>query len=96
MAFLGAVPHRGSREWKIIDRMCETWAQFAKTGDPNNEAIAPVKWEALNENHENKNTPHSSHKCLNIDDEIEFIGVPAHERLLFWDEFYKKCNRDLV
>lgn len=77
--------------------MCETWAQFAKTGDPNNELIAPTKWEPVQEDPIDAHTqPNSSHKCLNIAEEFTFVDVPAHDRLLFWDDLYKKCGHSLV
>lgn len=83
------VPHRASPEWKTIEQMCECWTQFARTGNPNNDIIAPVEWKpiVLNE----KGDKHV-YKCLNFSNDISFMDMPELERLNFWDDLYKKNN----
>lgn len=80
-----------SDEWKTIERMCESFTAFARTGDPNNEFIdnqwKPVALE-INDKNQNK------YKCLNIAKEVSFIDWPELDRMQYWDHIYKQtqCN----
>ncbi|KAJ6640046.1 Esterase B1 [Pseudolycoriella hygida] len=69
-----------SIEHKTIDRMVSSWTSFAKTGNPNNEAIAPTYWKAVE-----KGAP-PPYKCLNISDEVTFVDYPEAKRMEFWDQ----------
>lgn len=87
------VPARTSMEWKTIERMCECWAQFARTGDPNNDIIAPIDWKPVELT--GKDADKRAYKCLNIANDVSFIDVPDLERMHFWDNLYKKNNHDI-
>lgn len=94
-AFGGPIPPTGSDEWKTIERMCENLTTFAKTGDPNNNIIAPVRWEPaslINKDDEDKLT----YKCLNIAKEVTFIDIPECDRMHLWDQIYKQSSHNII
>lgn len=88
------MPSNHTDEWKTIDRMCACFTEFAKTGNPNNGVIAPVEWDpvTLNKNERGIN----SYKCLNVNKEITFIDSPELDRMQYWDNVYKKLNVDVI
>lgn len=87
-------PSQNSDEWKTIDRMCSCFTAFAKTGDPNNDVIAPVQWEPVTLKKHDKGT--STYKCLNMAKEITFIDSPELDRMQYWDNIYKKLNQNII
>lgn len=90
--FVGSDPPRNSDEWKTIERMCESFTNFARTGNPNNEFIAPIQWDPVVLEGSDKN----KYKCLNISKEVSFIDWPELDRMQFWDHIYKKTNVDII
>nr|AQY62731.1 carboxylesterase [Cnaphalocrocis medinalis] len=66
----------------IIDRITTMWANFAKYRNPTPEItdILPIQWPAIT----NENL-----YCLNIDSELTVEKRLFHERMAFWDLFYK-------
>lgn len=86
------VPKRSSQEWKTIERMCECLTSFARTGNPNNDVIAPVKWEPVNLSYTSDAEP--IYKCIDINDDVSFMEMPELERLHFWDRLHQdlKCQ----
>lgn len=94
MSFAGADPPRNSEEWKTMERMVGSFTAFAKTGDPNNEALGPVNWEPVALETSEKNS--YRYKCLNVSNNVTFIDVPELERMQYWDRLYKYCNVDIV
>lgn len=70
-----------SPERKVIQKFIALWTQFARNGDPNCEAIAPVKWEPV----ESNETPH---RTLIINLEPSFKENPFAKILKFWDGLY--------
>lgn len=91
--FSGADPARNSDEWKTIERMCETFTTFARTGDPNNETIAPAQWKPIPLDVADRSVP--KFKCLNVSTEVSYIDWPESDRMQFWDQVYKQCNRNV-
>lgn len=94
-AFGGPIPPKDSDEWKTIERMCENLTTFAKTGNPNNNFIAPVQCEPaslINEGDGDQLT----YKCLNIAKEVTFVDIPECERMHFWDQIYKQSNHKIA
>lgn len=87
------VPARNTTEWKTIERMCECWTQFARTGNPNNDVIAPVEWKPIELNE--KAADKIVYKCLNFANDVSLIDAPELERLHFWDDLYKKTNHEI-
>lgn len=92
---LAGVPSRTSNEWKTIDRMCACWTQFARTGNPNNETIAPFLWKPV-ELVATNTVRVSTYKCLNFAEDISVIDVPELERLHFWDDLYEQNYFDVT
>lgn len=88
---MSKVPKKSSKEWKTIERMCECFTQFARTGNPNHDVIAPVKWEPVQVSHNDAGQP--VYKCLDIDDEIRFIEMPELDRMYLWDRLYDELKR---
>lgn len=75
--------------------MCEIWAAFATSGNPNNDAIAPAQWEPVPTPAIDPETSEIKYKCLNISDDVSFVELPEAERMQFWDSIYKKNKFDL-
>lgn len=82
------VPKPSTNEWKTIERMCECFTTFARTGDPNNNVIAPTKWEPIKLNHIDADEP--VYKCLDINNDVSFIITPELDRMHFWDQIYQE------
>lgn len=93
--FAGSDPSRNSDEWKTIDRMCETFTTFARTGDPNNDTIAPAQWKPISLDANDTTNVHK-YKCLNVSKEVSCIEWPELDRMQFWDRVYKQCNHNLI
>lgn len=84
---IASVPKRSTKEWKTIERTCECFTTFARTGNPNNNVIAPIKWEPIELGHNDVGEP--IYKCLDINDDISFIESPELERMHFWDKLHQ-------
>lgn len=84
------VPKKSTNEWKTIERMCGCFTQFARTGNPNHDVIAPIYWEPVELSHNDVGQP--VYKCLNIDDEISLIEMPELERMHLWDKLYDELR----
>lgn len=70
--------------------MTELFTTFAKTGDPNNDVIAPIQWKPTAfEKKDNRNV----YKCLNIAKEVTFIDSPEIDRLHYWDKLMKSTAK---
>lgn len=67
--------------------MCECFTSFARTGDPNNDAIAPITWKPVA--FEKNQNAINSYKCLNVAKEVSFIESPELDRMQYWDSIYK-------
>lgn len=89
------VPAQNTDEWKTIERMCACWTSFARTGNPNNDIIAPVQWEPVAFDSKS-NELENIYKCLNIANEVSYVDLPEYDRMQYWDEMYKSCNHPLV
>lgn len=76
--------------------MCESWASFAITGNPNNETLAPIQWEPISAPAVNSKTGRANYKCLNIAEDVTFVDFPEAKRMQFWDSVYKDNNIDLI
>lgn len=84
--YSGLLPSHSSDEWKTIERMTESFTSFAKTGDPNNDVIAPIQWKPVTlEKKDNRNV----YKCLNIAKEVSFVDSPEIDRMHYWDKLLK-------
>lgn len=92
--FTGSPPLHSTDEWKTIDRMCACFTAFARTGNPNNDVIAPVQWEPVTLKKNDKGN--ISYKCLNIAKEVTFIDSPEAYRMQYWDDIYKKLNHNII
>lgn len=88
------MPSQSTDEWKTIDRMCECFTSFARTGDPNNEVIAPVQWEPVTLKKNDKGV--TQYKCLNMSNDVTFIDAPELDRMHYWDNIYKKLNHNVI
>ncbi|KAL0901419.1 hypothetical protein ABMA27_006685 [Loxostege sticticalis] len=66
----------------IIDRMTTMWTNFAKFSNPTPEIsdLLPLQWPAVTK---------ESLNCLNIDRELSVQRRPFHDRVAYWDLFYK-------
>ncbi|KAJ8724757.1 hypothetical protein PYW07_015715 [Mythimna separata] len=66
----------------IIERMTTMWTNFAKFSDPTPQTtdLLPVKWVPLTKD---------AYTYMHIDDELSLGSRPAHDRMAFWDLFYK-------
>nr|XP_021189793.2 acetylcholinesterase [Helicoverpa armigera] len=66
----------------VIDRMTAIWTNFAKYGNPTPEIseLLPVKWDPVTKT----NQPY-----LDINQDLSLGARPYHERMAFWDLFYK-------
>ncbi|KAH9642996.1 hypothetical protein HF086_013557 [Spodoptera exigua] len=66
----------------MIDRLTTLWINFVKYGDPTptTSELLPIKWEPITK---------TSQPYLNIDANLTFESRPFHDRMAFWDLFYK-------
>ncbi|XP_022818121.1 bile salt-activated lipase-like [Spodoptera litura] len=66
----------------MIDRMTTMWTNFAKYGDPtpSTSGLLPIKWEPITR---------TTHPYLNLDSDLNLESRPFHNRMAFWDLFYK-------
>ncbi|CAK1592680.1 unnamed protein product [Parnassius mnemosyne] len=66
----------------FIDRITTLWTNFVKYGDPTptTSELLPVKWTPIDKNVLN---------YLNIDTELTMKRRPFHDRMAFWDLFFK-------
>lgn len=90
--FAGPDPPKHSDEWKTIERMCDSFTSFARTGDPNNDSIAPVEWQPIKL--EPLDDDAYKYKCLNVSNEVSYIDWPELDRMRFWDQVYKQFNNN--
>ncbi|XP_017480526.1 PREDICTED: esterase B1-like [Rhagoletis zephyria] len=72
-----------SDEFNTVQRMTGMWTAFATTGNPNCEEIASTSWQPVEANDAERAQP----KCLNIEEEVEFITLPQ-EKLKVWESLY--------
>lgn len=77
-----------------MERMTETFTTFARTGDPNNDTIAPIQWKPVSLESNDKNV--NKYKCLNISKEVSCIDWPELDRMQYWDHIYKKLNKNVI
>ncbi|XP_022835130.1 esterase FE4-like [Spodoptera litura] len=66
----------------MIDRLTTLWTNFAKYGDPTpvTSDLLPVKWQPITK---------TSQPYLNLDSDLTLGARPFHDRMAFWDLFYK-------
>ncbi|CAG9796516.1 unnamed protein product [Diatraea saccharalis] len=66
----------------IIDRMTTLWSNFAKYGNPTPEetSLLPIQWPPVTE---------ESQSFLIINSDLEVQQRPFHDRMAFWDLFYR-------
>ncbi|XP_035449861.2 cholinesterase 2-like [Spodoptera frugiperda] len=66
----------------MIDRLTTLWTNFAKYGDPTptTSELLPVKWLPVSK---------TSQPYLNLDSDLTLEARPFHDRMAFWDLFYK-------
>lgn len=74
--------------------MCELVTTFAKTGDPNNDRIAPIQWAPITL--EKCDQLEYKYKCLNISNEVSYIDWPELERMQHWDQIYKQFKKNII
>lgn len=82
----GPDPAENTDEWKTIDRMCEIFSTFARSGDPNNKSIAPIKWQPVTL----ETTDLYKYKCLNVSKNVSYIDWPDLDRMEVWDKIYEQ------
>lgn len=92
--FAGSDPSTHSDEWKTIERMCETFTTFARTGDPNNDTIATAQWKPISVETSERNAP--KYKCLNISKDVSYIDWPELDRMQYWDRLYEQCKHNII
>ncbi|KAJ8726747.1 hypothetical protein PYW08_015144 [Mythimna loreyi] len=70
----------------VIERMTTMWTNFAKFSDPTPQTtdLLPVKWVPITKD---------AYTYMRIDRELSLGSRPAHDRMAFWDLFYK-LNED--
>lgn len=95
-AFIGKIPPKTSREFKMIEQLVSTFVAFATSGNPNNETIGSVHWEPVPKPAIDSQTNTATYKCLNISDEITLIDLPEAKRMKLWDEMYKDSETELI
>lgn len=81
----GPDPAADTDEWKTIERMCDIYSTFARSGDPNNKSIAPIQWEPVETTDKN---PYK-YKCLNLSKKVSYIDWPDLDRMKIWDKIYE-------
>ncbi|CAH1637899.1 unnamed protein product [Spodoptera littoralis] len=66
----------------MIDRITTLWINFVKYGDPtpSTSELLPVKWQPITK---------TSQPYLNLDSDLTLEARPFHDRMAFWDLFYK-------
>ncbi|XP_050551355.1 esterase FE4-like isoform X3 [Spodoptera frugiperda] len=66
----------------MIDRITTLWINFVKYGDPTptTSELLPVKWQPITK---------TSQPYLNLDSDLTLEARPFHDRMAFWDLFYK-------
>ncbi|XP_063822408.1 cholinesterase 2-like [Ostrinia nubilalis] len=66
----------------VIDRMTTLWTNFVKYSEPIPETsdLLPVQWPLVTK---------ESLTCLNIDSELSIQKRPFHDRVAYWDLFYR-------
>ncbi|KAJ8705290.1 hypothetical protein PYW07_011117 [Mythimna separata] len=66
----------------VIDRITTLWTNFAKFGNPTPEKteLLPIKWEPITQ---------TSRPYLDINSDLTLGSRPTHDRMAFWDLFYK-------
>ncbi|XP_022835133.1 bile salt-activated lipase-like [Spodoptera litura] len=71
-----------SQDQLMIDRLTTLWTNFAKYGDPTPAMsdLLPVKWQPITK---------TSQPYLNLDSDLTLGARPFHDRMAFWDLFYK-------
>lgn len=84
------MPSSNTDGWKTIERLCTSFTEFARSGDPNNDTIAPVQWKPVTLDDQ------KLYKCLNMAKEVSFVDMPEHDRMLYWDSIYKQFNRNPI
>ncbi|XP_026747784.1 bile salt-activated lipase-like isoform X2 [Trichoplusia ni] len=77
------------RDQYVIDVITKLWTDFAKYGNPTPETteLIPVKWTPVIDN---KKRPY-----LNIDNPVRLESRVFHDRMAFWDLYYK-LNGDKI
>lgn len=90
-SFVGPYPSKDSDDWRTIERMCDSFVAFARTGNPNNASIAPIQWEPVTlEDDDHK------YKCLNVSKKVSCIDLPEYDRCLYWDGIYETANQHIL
>ncbi|XP_063697587.1 esterase B1-like [Culicoides brevitarsis] len=75
-----AAHEKGSEEYKTMQVMTESFAAFARNGNPNGKRLKNVTWEAVAEE--------GDVKCFNIanGNELSFVTLPETPFMEVWDE----------
>lgn len=74
-----AAPEKESDEYKVMQIMTETFAQFARDGNPNPKDLGNVIWGPVNESM-------GVVKCLDIGEQVRFVEFPESNRMRLWDD----------
>uniref|UniRef100_A0A2A4JR93 Carboxylic ester hydrolase n=1 Tax=Heliothis virescens TaxID=7102 RepID=A0A2A4JR93_HELVI len=85
LAYLFTMDHKPeptAEDEVIIKQMTTMWTNFAKYSDPTPQTteLLPVKWEPLTE---------EAYTYMEIGSELSLGSRPAHDRMAFWNLFYK-------
>ncbi|KAI5630865.1 carboxylesterase family domain-containing protein [Phthorimaea operculella] len=74
----------------VLDRMTTMWTNFVKYGDPTPDKteLLPIKWEPIT-------SADSPRYFMNIDSEMVLGKRPYHERMAFWELFYRMNKQHL-
>ncbi|KAJ8707441.1 hypothetical protein PYW08_010693 [Mythimna loreyi] len=66
----------------VLDRMTTIWTNFAKFGNPTPQSteLLPIKWDPITT---------TTHPYLDINSDLTLGSRPNHDRMTFWDLFYR-------
>lgn len=94
---LGMEVDQSSKEWKMREKMCKMWTNFAKTGDPtpDEEKSLDFKWRAAE-----ASTARKDEKIdidyLEIDEKQTMKKNVYENRVDFWRKIYEKYNSSFL
>lgn len=91
---LFAIPKKETKEWNVVEKFCESYTNFAHSGDPNGtKSTLSPEWKPADVTKDDNGN--ILYKCYNFGNEIDLIDYPELERLRFWDQIYKDFKHDL-
>lgn len=78
-----------SESFKVREKMCKLWTNFAKTGDPNSgdSQLDDCKWPPIQ-------APGATFDvdALDISQKLEVVRNPDSKRIQFWKDLFKTFN----